>query len=83
MQPARRSDPFRPLARSSERARPIDRRFGLDTVDLVVFPDPYAAVVKGLQPGADLAVGAAAGLVQGLPLGQPIGSPPLGASRHR
>jgi hypothetical protein len=54
VQPARRSEPFRPLEASS--GRPIDRRFGLDAVGLVAYPDSHASVVEGLQPGVDLAV---------------------------
>jgi hypothetical protein len=57
MQPTRRSDPFRPLAESGEAgARPIDRRFGLDAVALVAYPDSPAGVVEGLHSGIDLAV---------------------------
>jgi hypothetical protein len=56
MQPARRRNPFLPLAGISEMARPIDRRFGLDAVALVADPDPHAGVVEGLHPGVDLAV---------------------------
>jgi hypothetical protein len=56
MQPARRSDPFRPLARSGETARPIDCRFGLDAVGLVAYPDSHAGVVEGLHTRVNLAI---------------------------
>jgi hypothetical protein len=54
MQPARRREPFRPLEASS--GCPIDRRFGLDAVGLVAYPDSHAGIVEGLHPGVDLAV---------------------------
>jgi hypothetical protein len=46
--------PFRPLETSS--GRPVDRRFGLDAVGLVAYPDSHAGVVEGLHTGVDLAV---------------------------
>jgi hypothetical protein len=54
MQPARRGGPFRPLEASS--GRPIDRRFGLDAVHFVAYPDSHASVVEGLHASVDLAV---------------------------
>jgi hypothetical protein len=56
MQPTRRSDFFRPLARSGETARPVDRSFGLDAVGLVVYPDLHSGIVEGLHPGVNLAI---------------------------
>ena len=57
MQPTRRSNPVRPLAGSGEAgARPIERRFGLDAVPLVAYPDSHAGVEEGLHSGIDLAV---------------------------
>ena len=56
MQPARCSDPFRPLAGSGEIGRPIDRGLGEDAVALVAYPDPHAGIVEGLHSGIDLAV---------------------------
>jgi hypothetical protein len=54
MQPARRREPFRPLEASG--GCPIDRRFGLDAVDLVAYPDPHAGVIERLHASVDLAV---------------------------
>ena len=56
MQPARRGDPFRPLAGSGEIGCPIDRRFGLDAVAWVAYPGPHAGVLEGLHPGVNFAV---------------------------
>jgi hypothetical protein len=36
--------------------RPIDRRFGLDAVGLVAYPDPHASVKERLHASVDLAV---------------------------
>ena len=56
MQPARRRDPFRPLAGSGEIGRPINRGLGVDTIALVAYSDPHAGIVEGLHAGIDLAV---------------------------